>query len=445
MRTIQCGANRELIEKFKQESPDKETPEQRLVRMTVTHQSYIGDYAFPSYAEDWFVTEIGKKKSKVMKSTRMVAIDCEMVTCEDGSESVVRVGAVDRDLKVVLDKFVKPDKPVFNYKTEITGITPEDVENATLSVSDIQKKLRRFLTKGTILVGHGLNNDLKVLRIDHARVIDTAHVFSYIGVVTSKKPSLDNLCKSVFGHDVRMQDSAHNCVHDAAAAMRLVLAVVEKGVETTLTQTKEMLEAEKRKQELGKTKLLLHRIPPDVAPKELKGILTGDFTIDVKTAKKPGGCYSALAVFNGQEEANQAFENVDVNITKDTNGKPQKLLEFKVSSGSSSNLFVRKMVEDNLTKKRHNTEEDEEEEENNVRSKRLKREDDIKENVKLLKKVEKLKKKLKDAKENMKTCEEDHLKEIQEVKKNLKTKEVEIKALDSIVKNLKKQLEKKKS
>lgn len=35
-----------------------------------------------------------------MKSTRMLAIDCEMVTCEDGSEAVVRVGAVDRDLKV---------------------------------------------------------------------------------------------------------------------------------------------------------------------------------------------------------------------------------------------------------------------------------------------------------------------------------------------------------
>lgn len=25
---MQCGANRELIEKFKQETPDKETPEQ---------------------------------------------------------------------------------------------------------------------------------------------------------------------------------------------------------------------------------------------------------------------------------------------------------------------------------------------------------------------------------------------------------------------------------
>lgn len=62
---------------------------------------------------------------------------------------------------MVLDKFVKPDKPVINYKTEITGVTAEDLEKATLSVTDIQKKLRRFLSVGTILVGHGLHNDLQ--------------------------------------------------------------------------------------------------------------------------------------------------------------------------------------------------------------------------------------------------------------------------------------------
>lgn len=62
---------------------------------------------------------------------------------------------------MVLDKFVKPDKTVINYKTDITGVTAEDLERATLSVTDIQKKLRRFLSQGTILVGHGLHNDLK--------------------------------------------------------------------------------------------------------------------------------------------------------------------------------------------------------------------------------------------------------------------------------------------
>lgn len=201
--------------------------------------------------------------------------------------------------QVVLDKYVKPSLPVVDYKTDITGVTAEDVEKATLTVADIQKKLRRFLSVGTILVGHGLNNDLQgkqveqnisiymlieillipfvlilmtVLKIDHARVIDTALVFNYAGARTSKLPSLNNVCKvkhvkksfyyssesdpeyeyilndcffvlfvkAVLGHEVRMMGATHNCVHDAAAAMKVVLAVVEKGVDTTIPQPEEV-------------------------------------------------------------------------------------------------------------------------------------------------------------------------------------------------------------
>ena len=35
-----------------------------------------------------------------MKSTEIIAIDCEMVLCEDGTEALVKVCAVDRHLKV---------------------------------------------------------------------------------------------------------------------------------------------------------------------------------------------------------------------------------------------------------------------------------------------------------------------------------------------------------
>ncbi|CAH8281006.1 unnamed protein product [Arabidopsis lyrata] len=381
-RVMQCGANRELIEKFKQETPDKETPEQRLVRLTITHFQYPTNYLFPSYAEDWFVTELGKKKSKVMKSTRMLAIDCEMVTCDDGTEAVVRVGAVDRDLKVVLDKFVKPDKTVFNYKTDITGVTAEDLERATLSVTDIQKKLRRFLSQGTILVGHGLHNDLKVLRIDHARVIDTSFVFEFENAPKTHRPSLNNLCKAVLGQELRMPDAAHNCVHDAAASMKLVLAVVEKGVDTTIQKSEEMLVAEKKRQEerqeAGKTQLFLHKIPHYVPSEELQGVLNGDFTLVVKPPQKEGGYSTAVLDFNSPEEANEAFENVEGDVAKDKSGLPQKMVTLKLSSGLVASLYVRKMVKDESlseisTTKRARTEE------NNVSSKRQKTEDDSEE------------------------------------------------------------------
>lgn len=47
------------------------------------------------------------KKTKTMRSTAMVAVDCEMVLCDDGSEALVRVCVVDRDLKVFLSILMK--------------------------------------------------------------------------------------------------------------------------------------------------------------------------------------------------------------------------------------------------------------------------------------------------------------------------------------------------
>lgn len=52
--------------------------------------------------QDWFVSDVGVKTSKVMESTDLVAVDCEMVLCDNGTEGLVRVGVVDRDLKVLL-------------------------------------------------------------------------------------------------------------------------------------------------------------------------------------------------------------------------------------------------------------------------------------------------------------------------------------------------------
>ena len=42
-----------------------------------------------------------RKKNKAMRSNAMVAVDCEMVLCEDGTDALVRVCVVDRDLKVL--------------------------------------------------------------------------------------------------------------------------------------------------------------------------------------------------------------------------------------------------------------------------------------------------------------------------------------------------------
>lgn len=49
--------------------------------------------------QDWVISKRGKK-SKATISNGMVAVDCEMVLCEDGSEALVKVCVVDENLQV---------------------------------------------------------------------------------------------------------------------------------------------------------------------------------------------------------------------------------------------------------------------------------------------------------------------------------------------------------
>ncbi|KAJ4910580.1 Small RNA degrading nuclease 1 [Raphanus sativus] len=344
IQRLQRRANSLLVEKLKQETPETNTPEHTLIRLTMKHREFSLDYSFPSLSNDWFVSDIGMKSSTVMNSTDMMAVDCEMVLCEDGTEGLVRVGAVDRHGKVILDQFVKPDKPIVDYRTAITGVTALDIENVTVSVSDIQKELQPYLSNGFILVGHSLNKDMKVLKIDHPKVIDTSLVFIFSNARNSRKPSLNDLFKAIFGKEVRKEGVSHNCVHDAAASIDIALAFIKKPFHTTITPSKEMLEAEK-------SKLFIHRIPSYVPSEKLTTILAGEFRsrnfkLDVKPAKSQGCNYCAVVVFDSSKEADQAFENVNGSKERDSYGLPQKLSALKLSSGLSATCYVRKMMQD---------------------------------------------------------------------------------------------------
>ncbi|KAG4176084.1 hypothetical protein ERO13_A11G230304v2 [Gossypium hirsutum] len=335
-RVLQIHLNRNRVEQFSKQSRDNETPEQSLVRLTLEHPQYLVDYAFPVVDEGWIVIK-PPKKSRALKSNAMIAVDCEMVLCDDGTEALVRVCAVDRDLQVKINELIKPNKAVADYRTEITGVAAGDLDGVTCSVADIQKSLKKLLSNGTILVGHGLHNDLQVLKIYHARVIDTSYIFKYLDAPIYRKPSLNNLCKSVLGYEVRKPGAAHNCLDDACAAMKLVLAKLERG-EITLVPDVSQHEREK---------LLLHRIPVYVHREEISNVIPGAVVIEVKPTKKlQGRHYSAIAVFNSPQEANQAYENMEGDEEKDSHGLPQKLVSFQFGDGSTASLYIRKMAQE---------------------------------------------------------------------------------------------------
>ncbi|KAL8531844.1 hypothetical protein ACS0TY_008447 [Phlomoides rotata] len=401
-KVLQCHSNRnEVVEQLKKVTPDNETAEQKLVLLTLEHPQYSVDYSFPSHAEEWLVVK-PKKKAKVMKSSEMIAVDCEMVLCEDGTEALVKICAVDRNLQVKLDKVVNPNKAIADYRTEITGISANDLDGVTHSLKDVQKYLAKLLRHGTILVGHSLNNDLQALKLDHTRVIDTSYIFSYTNGPINKKPSLSLLCKAMLGYELRKKGNPHNCLDDACAAMKLVLAKLEG-------KTGDVIAEEVK--ELDVAKLLVHRIPSNVLSKDLTSVLPGDFTIEVKANKNARNTYSAFAIFKDQQQAIEAFANLEGDLEKDTCGRPQKLVKFELASGITGTLCVCNVIPPNSV----------------GQSKKRSMEDDTPNTVKKLRTDQTL-----GQLEDSNQCET-HLKEIERLKVELSQRDEEISNLNKII------------
>ncbi|CAI9110227.1 OLC1v1010220C1 [Oldenlandia corymbosa var. corymbosa] len=410
-KLLECHSNRDQVAQVQKASVDAESPEQRLVRLTLEHSQYPIDYTFPSHEEDWLVIK-RSKKAKAVKSTKMVAVDCEMVLCDDGTEALVRVCVVDRDLQVKLNKLVNPNKEIANYRTEITGITSKDLDGVTCTLSDIQKSMKKLLSHGTILIGHSLNNDLRALKIDHARVIDTSYIFKAEDGPSSRRLSLSSLCKSVLGYELRKMDASHNCLDDACAAMKLVLAKIERGVDTIIPLANDEVH------DVDLTKLLVHGIPVNLNSDDLHEVIPGEFTVEVKANKKrvQGVKYTAFAIFKNQQEANKAFDNLEGKLDKDTSGRVQKLVSFKLSKGNVGSLYVRKMANDSpgpdASKKRSL-----ESELTLDVSKKLRTDQDCR---------------MVEESKHTDTCE-NHLKEIERLREELKKRDAEISSLNKIL------------
>ncbi|ORZ41448.1 hypothetical protein BCR44DRAFT_1457030 [Catenaria anguillulae PL171] len=164
------------------------------------------------------------------KSRVLLAVDCEM--CRAADEHILaRVSVVNEAGKVLLDSLVAPSKPIVDYVTQYSGITPAMLEGVTVTIADVQRHIE---------------NDLRALRLVHPWLIDTAICFAqqqlpHNGVengqgLTIRKPSLKNLATQFLERSIQNGKSnaefgnvGHSSVEDALACLDLVKLKIAKG------------------------------------------------------------------------------------------------------------------------------------------------------------------------------------------------------------------------
>ncbi|OAE25728.1 hypothetical protein AXG93_4368s1880 [Marchantia polymorpha subsp. ruderalis] len=333
----------------------KDEKDIEIIKRAREYINYNQTMAYIEATEPWpDVPEEGWVRSDIVKaedlssSPKLLAMDCEMVLCDDGTSQVVRVCVVDRDLETIIDTLVQPSKKVKEYKSHITGVTADDLKSVTVTQSDIQTQVKRKLSPGSIVIGHSVHNDLRALHIDHRRVIDTAYLFPIQNRARIWSPPLRELCKIVLGYDFRDDSKPHDCLEDAKIPMKLVLNCIEHGL-SPISIPDEVDEA-------VLSKLLIHRVPKEVNYESLKLIFPRRISFEFQEIEKDGmngngtsksRFYSTYAVFASKEVANKVFDQLKGVAVEDITGRLMKNVavrsRFQHRNATRIEVAVRKM------------------------------------------------------------------------------------------------------
>ncbi|XP_020290126.1 uncharacterized protein LOC109857817 [Pseudomyrmex gracilis] len=169
------------------------------------------------YTDFVFTDSSQAKEKSVTGYDGVYALDCEMCFTQNGLE-LTRVSVVNMKGIPIYNEFVKPKFEIIDYNSRFSGIEEKDLKNVIKTLEDVQRDLLQFINANTILIGHGLESDLRVLRLYHNRIIDTSLLFTKD---SGHRKSLQGLSSTLLNR--KIQDSTHDSLEDSCAAMDLVM------------------------------------------------------------------------------------------------------------------------------------------------------------------------------------------------------------------------------
>ena len=154
-----------------------------------------------------------------------VAFDLETTGLNTEIDEIIEIGALKVNDGKIIDRFtefVRPEKPILEKITQITGITNEMVEDAR----DIEAVIRDFTVfcADHVLIGHNIMFDYKFCKryankygyVFEKKGIDTLKIARNIHKDMESK-SLGALCE----HYHIINPAAHRAYHDALATAKL--------------------------------------------------------------------------------------------------------------------------------------------------------------------------------------------------------------------------------
>ena len=168
-----------------------------------------------SWADAWLGTTRELDEDELRDA---IAIDCEMVLCSKASV-LAHVCAVScADEAVLLNSHCAPPSPVTDYLTRYSGVRPADLEGAP-SFDEVKRRVAA-LVEGRLVVGHGLQNDLKALGLcDHPPSLQFDTLID-LDWGAGRRRGLAALSLELLGQPI--QRLVHSPQEDAIATIRLL-------------------------------------------------------------------------------------------------------------------------------------------------------------------------------------------------------------------------------
>lgn len=193
-------------------------------------------------------------QSLASKPLEIVALDCELGFTTAGL-SLTRVTVINEEGRIVLDELCKPRADMIDDNLRFSGVSAESLlQPGVKAFEEVRRDVAHLIGPQTVLIGHGLENDLRAIRLIHEVVVDTAMLFPHPQGLPFRQ-KLKTLAYDHLGRTIQAGpiSEGHSSAEDAKASLDLVKWKLQQEPRTPFTPDPGIASARATKAAMGIT------------------------------------------------------------------------------------------------------------------------------------------------------------------------------------------------